>query len=155
MEATYSVTAQPARPRQDYFRLVGISTGTMLMILLAFGCSGQSDGDLTPVPATKVNFTVSLADVINENLVAKGGYVLANNVIIAQTKDGKFVAVSDNCTFDKTKLVFKSNESHFYCPADLSRYDTSGKVVVGPATLQLTKYMVEQNPATGTLVVHN
>ena len=98
---------------------------------------------------------LNLADKANENLTVKGGYVVMNNVIIAQTKSGNFVAVSVNCTNDKTKLVFKATENQFYCPLDLSRFDTTGKVISGPATLPLTAYKIEPNATAGTLVVHN
>lgn len=154
MEATLPSADLPSRPRQHFARQIVISLGTYLLMHLAFGCAGQSDGGLTPVP-TNVNLTLNLTDKSNENLAVKGGYVVSNNVIIAQTKEGKFVAVSVDCTFDKTKLIFKPAESQFYCPADLSRFDTSGKVVIGPATLPLTKYIVEQNVATGAITVHN
>lgn len=122
---------------------------------LAFGCSGQSGSDTTLVPVQGINFTLNLADKANENLTVKGGYVVMNNVIIAQTKSGTFVAVSVNCTFDKTRLVFKAAENQFYCPLDLSRYDTTGNIISGPATLPLTAYRIEPNAAAGTLVIRN
>ena len=155
MEATLPPTEHYALPRHTFFRPAGIGLVTLLLMHLALGCSGQSGADTTLVPVQGINFTLNLADKANENLTVKGGYVVTNNVIIAQTKSGNFVAVSVNCTNDKTRLVFKANENQFYCPLDLSRFDTTGKVISGPATLPLTAYKIEPNAAAGTLVVHN
>ena len=155
MEATLPPTEHPVSPRHTFFRPAGISLVTLLLMHLAFGCSGQSGSDTTLVPVQGINFTLNLADKANENLTVKGGYVVMNNVIIAQTKSGNFVAVSVNCTFDKTRLVFKAAETQFYCPLDLSRFDTTGKVVSGPAALPLTTYTIVPNAAAGTLVIHN
>ncbi|WP_026308562.1 ubiquinol-cytochrome c reductase iron-sulfur subunit [Spirosoma spitsbergense] len=155
METTLPPTEHHGSPRHTFFRSTGIGLVTLLLMHLAFGCSGQSGSDTTLVPVQGINFTLNLTDKANENLTVKGGYVITNNVIIAQTKSGNFVAVSVNCTYDKTRLVFKATENQFYCPADLSRFDTTGKVISGPATLPLTAYKIEPNAAAGTLVVHN
>ncbi len=155
METTLPSTEQAASPRPIFFRSAGIGLVTLLLMHLAFGCSGQSGADTTLVPVQGINFTLNLADKANENLTVKGGYVVMNNVIIAQTRSGNFVAVSVNCTFDKTRLIFKAAENQFYCPLDLSRYDTTGKVISGPATLPLTTYKIEPNAAAGTLLIRN
>ncbi|GAB2540734.1 hypothetical protein GCM10027085_34430 [Spirosoma aerophilum] len=111
--------------------------------------------DPTPETAQKVDFTLRLDDTANANLLVKGGYVITNKVIIAQTKDGVYVAVSANCTHANTILTFKLTENQFYCPLHLSRFDTTGKVVTGPATLPLLQYIVEPNLNNRTLRVHN
>ncbi len=155
METTLPRSEHNPVHRSTFLRPAGISLVTLLLMHLALGCSGQSGSDSTLVPVQGINFTLNLADKANENLTVKGGYVVMNNVIIAQTNSGSFVAVSVNCTNDKTKLVFRANDNQFYCPLDLSRFDTTGKVVSGPATLPLTAYKIEQNAAAGTLVVRN
>ncbi|WP_332369453.1 Rieske (2Fe-2S) protein [Spirosoma telluris] len=74
---------------------------------------------------------------------------------MVQTKDGKYVAVSANCTHEGTKLVYKLADNQFYCPLDLSRFDINGKVVAGPAQQSLTLYIIDSNFSAGTLRVHN
>lgn len=155
METTLPSTQHTASPRPVFFRSAGIGLVTLLLMHLAVGCSGQSGSDSTLVPVQGINFTLNLTDKANENLTVKGGYVVMNNVIIAQTRSGTFVAVSVNCTHDKTRLVYKAVENQFYCPLDLSRFDTTGKVISGPATLPLTAYKIEPNAAAGTLVIRN
>lgn len=134
-------TTLPTLDRHQFFRLVG--TGLVILLLSRFvaGCSGDNTPP-TPDGQQAVDFVVRLDDKANENLTIKGGYVIINNIIIAQTKAGQYVALSSQCTQDKTQLVYKPVENQFYCPKDLSRFDITGKVVAGPATKALTLYAV-------------
>ncbi|GAB4025490.1 hypothetical protein GCM10028809_06570 [Spirosoma gilvum] len=155
MDTTFLPSDQSTMHRQEFFRLVGISIGTILLKRCMIGCSDQADGNPPPTPTQKVDFTLRLDDKINENLTVKGGYVIANGVIVAQTKDGQYVAVSANCTHQNTQLVYKSVENQFYCPLHLSRFATNGSVIAGPAVVPLTQYTVEPNLSAGTIRVHN
>lgn len=138
--------------RHEFFRLVGTGIGAILLTRCMAGCVGP--GDEEPTPKQKTDFTLRLDDKANENLTVKGGYVVANNIIVAQTKDGNFVAVSADCTHAGTQLVFKSADNQFYCPLHLSRFDTSGKVLVGPASQPLTQYKVTPDLLARTVRVH-
>ncbi|RYF63953.1 MAG: Rieske (2Fe-2S) protein [Cytophagaceae bacterium] len=155
METTLHPMDNALMPRHEFFRLVGTSIGAILLSRCMAGCAGMENPDPTPDPSQKVDFILHLDDKLNANLLVKGGYVTSNGVIVAQTKDGKYVAVSANCTHQGTELTYKSVENQFYCPLHLSRFDTTGKVIVGPATLPLTQYTVEPNLAAGTIRVHN
>lgn len=155
METTLQPIDSAIMERQDFLRLVGTSIGAILLARCMAGCSGSGNMDPTPNTSQKIDFTLRLDDNLNANLLVKGGYVITNAIIVAQTKDGVYVAVSANCTHDKTILTFKPTENQFYCPLHLSRFDTTGKVITGPATVPLTQYIVEPNLAAGTLRVHN
>ncbi|QMW05125.1 QcrA and Rieske domain-containing protein [Spirosoma foliorum] len=155
METTLPSTDQPTMPRQAFLKLVGTSIGSIILTRSMAGCAGQGSSDPTPDPAQKVDFTLSLNDNANQNLLVKGGYVIVDNVMVVQTKDGKYVAVSAKCTYEGTKLVYKAADNQFYCPLDLSRFDTNGKVVSGPAKQPLTIYIIDSNLTSGTLRVHN
>lgn len=146
-------TTLPTMDRQEFFRIVGTGIGAILLSRCMAGCGAGSGGDPIPDPKQNVDFVVQLDDKANENLKVKGGYVIINNVIVAQTKDGNFVAVSAECTHQGTQLVYKSNDNQFYCPLHLSRFDTTGKVVVGPATQPLKQYTVTPNLPGGTVRV--
>lgn len=151
MESTRPTTDQPTMPRQEFFRLATGSLGAFLLM----GCAGRANGDPAPdaTAARKVDFVVRLSDKGNENLQTKGGYVIVNNVLVAHTSGGQFVAVAAGCTHEGTKLVYKPVENQFYCPLDLSRYDVTGKVVSGPASEPLQQYSVASDPIAGTLRV--
>ncbi|MFD2933322.1 QcrA and Rieske domain-containing protein [Spirosoma flavum] len=155
METTLYPMDNVLMPRHEFLRLVGTSIGAILLTRCMAGCAGQGNGDPTPDPSQKINFTLRLDDKVNENLLTKGGYVITNDIIVAQTKAGQFVAVSANCTHQGTELVYKSVENQFYCPLHLSRFDTTGKVIIGPATKPLTQYSVEVNLVAGTVRVYS
>lgn len=143
----------PTLSRHEFFRLVGTGVGAILLSQCAMGCGRESADDPAPGAARKIDFTVNLNDKVYENLRVKGGYVVVSDVIVAQTKDGNFVAVSANCTHAGTQLTYKSADNQFYCPLHLSRFDTTGKVLVGPATQSLKQYTVVPNLGTGMVRV--
>lgn len=160
METILSVADQPRIDRQEFLRLVGTTVGSILLIGSATGCAGAPSPDPAAAanqstPARKIDFSLNLNDKANESLKAKGGYVVVNDVIVAQTKDGLYIAVSAKCTHEGTLLVYKSVENQFYCPLDLSRFDAKGRVAVGPATQGLQQYLIVADPITGILRVSN
>ena len=140
--------------RHDFFRLVGTSVGVILLTHCSMGCSVQGGGDPTPV-IQNVDFTLRLADQANANLNVKGGYLIANDIIVAQTKDGKFIAVSANCTHQGTQLTYKLADNQFYCPLHASRFDSAGNVLMGPATQPLVQYLTVADMAAGTVRIHS
>ena len=146
--------------RHEFFRLVGTGIGAILLMRCVSGCAGPDNPDLMAaasgsVPARKIDFSINLSDKASENLKTKGGYIIQNDVIVAQTKDSQYVAVAANCTHQGTQLVFKPADNQFYCPLHLSRFDPAGKVIVGPATQALQPYTVTVEPTTGLLRVRS
>ena len=141
--------------RHDFFRIVGTSIGAILLTECSAACASRGGGDPTPITNQTVDFTLRLADKENENLRSKGGYVIINNVIVAQTKNGEFIAVAANCTHQGTQLTYKVADNQFYCPLHLSRFDNTGKVLMGPATQSLTQYVTVTDAAAGTVRVHS
>lgn len=159
METTLPTTEQRSMDRHEFFRLVGTGVGAILLMRCVSGCAGPDTDPVTAAsgstPARKIDFSINLNDKASENLKMKGGYLIQNDVIVAQTKDGKYVAVAANCTHQGTQLVFKPGDNQFYCPLHLSRFDTLGNVIVGPASQALQQYMVTVEPVTGLLRVTN
>ena len=142
--------------RSFLFSLASAGLVVMLLMRGLVGCGSQSGNDPLPNTPQRLDFVVRLDEKANENLRAKGGYTTVNDVLIAHTEDGQFVAVSAKCTYKEgTKLVYKAAENQFYCPLDLSRFSIVGKVIAGPATLPLTVYSTESNLSTGTVRVYN
>lgn len=140
----------PTMDRHEFFRLVGTSIGAILLTRCSAAC-GKGD---TVQPDPPIDFLINLNDRSNENLKVKGGYVIVNDIIVAQTNEGKYLAVSSKCTHqNNVALVYKAPENQFYCPLHLARFDATGKVVAGPATVALKQYSVN-DLANGTLRVH-
>ncbi|WP_338876573.1 Rieske (2Fe-2S) protein [Spirosoma sp. SC4-14] len=144
----------PTMDRHEFFRLVGTSIGAILLTRCSAACGQGDTVDTLVQPEPPIDFLINLNDRSNVNLKVKGGYVVINNIIVAQTKEGKYLAVSSKCTHQSNvALVYKATENQFYCPLHLSRFDAIGNVVAGPATKALTQYSVN-DLANGTLRVH-
>ncbi|AQG79122.1 ubiquinol-cytochrome c reductase iron-sulfur subunit [Spirosoma montaniterrae] len=137
--------------RQEFFRRVGTGVGAIWLMRCLAGCSSEANGDPAPNGGRNVDFTLNLTEKANEILKTKGGYVVVNDIIVAQTKDGQFVAVSANCTHQNTQLTYRPIENLFYCPLHLSRFDATGRVLNGPAAQALTAYKVTANLGANTV----
>ena len=136
--------------RNDFLRLVGTSIGVIAFTNCVSACGKES---VDAKPAATVDFTINWTKSPYDNLQTKGGYVVEQGVIIAQTQAGTLVAVSANCTHAQAKLVFQGGVNRFYCPLHQSAFSTGGAVQNGPATTALTTYRVTLNPATGDIRV--
>ncbi len=134
--------------------MAATGVGTLLLTRASAGCSSNSTEEPAPDAEQGIDFLVDLNAADNENLKQKGGYVVVNKVIVAQTNSGEYVAVSSKCTYQGTELVYRAKENQFYCPLDLSRFDVTGKVISGPATLPLKRYVIEE-AANSTLRVQS
>ncbi len=141
--------------RQEFFRRVGTGVGAIWLMRCLAGCTGEANGDPAPNGGRGIDFTLNLTEKANEILKTKGGYVVVNDIIVAQTKDGQFVAVSANCTHQNTQLTYRPVENLFYCPLHLSRFDTAGRVLNGPAVQSLTQFRVTYNTANQTVRVQS
>ncbi|MBO0947218.1 QcrA and Rieske domain-containing protein [Fibrella forsythiae] len=151
MENTTNLSSDTPLTRIDFMRLVGTSIGLIAFTNCVSAC-GKETGDLAP--AASVDFTVNWAKSPYSNLQTKGGYVVEQGVIVAQTLAGDFVAVSAVCTHDKNTLVFQGTSNRFYCPAHQSAFSTTGAVQNGPAVNSLKTYTVTVNQATGDIRVN-
>ena len=160
METTRPTIDQRMTNRHKLFHLVSVSVVAALLTCCTLACTGANNPDLTatasqPEPIRKINFDINLNDKTYESLKTKGGYVIVNDIIVAQTKDGQYLAFSAKCTHEGTRLVYRSVENQFYCPLDLSRFDAKGVVAAGPATQNLQQYLIVAEPTSGTLRVSN
>lgn len=136
--------------RQDFFRFMGLSMGAIYL----GGCVSKAED--VALNADLLDLTIQLDDARYSDLLKKGYYVVVNNrVIVANVQSNQFVAVSPKCTHEGTSLVFQANSNSFYCALDGSRYDLTGKVLNGPATLPLMLYKVANDQKSNTLRIFN
>ena len=150
MENLPALTPAPPLTRTEFMRLVGTSIGLIAFTNCVAACGKESTD---PAPAATVDFTINWANSPYSNLKSKGGYVVEQQVIIAQTLAGDFIAVSSICTHANNSLVFQGANNRFYCPAHMSGFSTAGIAINGPATVALKTYTVTVNQATGDIRV--
>lgn len=114
------------------------------------GCAKSTDGPSSGVSgSSNVDFTLDLNASANATLLANGGYLASNGVIVARTKAGTYIAVQRSCTHENYTLTYQSGSSRFYCPNHGATFSESGSVTQGPASRSLTTYKTQ---VTGTLL---
>lgn len=139
-----------ALSRHQFLRQLGFQ-GAALMAVYCAGqtltsCSG-SEG-VTPAPLSSA-ITVDLTSAANAALKTVGGYIVTNNVVVANTTQG-YVAVTVVCSHEGEKKVRLQN-NEFYCPEHGARYDLNGKGLNANGNRGLTVYKVTQSGNTLTI----
>ena len=136
--------------RQDFFKMVGTGFGAVLLAHCMSGC-GESEAAVVAPNATKVDFTININDAAFSALRNKGGFTYNQGVIIARTLDDSFLAVSEACPHQGTRVTFVSGDSSFFCPNHGSTFNSSGVVTKSPAATSLTRYNHTFSNNTGEL----
>ena len=136
--------------RKAFFSSLGFSAGMIFIAPVMTACS-KSETDTTTSGTTNtsaVDFTLDLSSPTYSALNNNGGSVVKDNIIIARTSAGAFVALSSICTHQQYNLIsFESAASRFHCPNHGSNFATDGTVINGPALTALKKYNTQ---LTGT-----
>lgn len=125
--------------RHQFLRNLGLGGAA----LVAVYCSGTAltsctnEGSIAPIPSG--GLTLDLTAPANAALKNSGGYVVQNNIVVANVGSGKYVAVTHICSHEQKKeVIFQNNE--FYCTAHGARFDTTGKGLNGNGSKGLTVY---------------
>ena len=131
--------------RKDFINALGVSTATLLLATCFGGCSKPGGTDMgtnptPPAPPTNIDFSLNLTQTENANLGTNGGYIYKNNIIIARTMTGTYIAVAMACTHQGTTLVFDGANNRFFCNNHGSSFSTTGTVNNGPAAMNLKQY---------------
>ena len=143
--------------RRDLIQKVLIG-GTTLVIVPAVinSCSKDDESDNGGNNNTGTNkLTIDLTDQNYAALNTAGGFVViaAKKVIVANSGNNVFVALSSECTHDGCTVTYNATSNNFPCPCHQSLFSSTGTVVNGPATTALKSYPVvkEGNVLTITL----
>jgi cytochrome b6-f complex iron-sulfur subunit len=138
--------------RKEFLSLLGLSVGGAVVVSCLHSCT--KDSSVTPGGSggntggsTKVDFTLDLADQSNAALNTNGGFLVKNDVIVAKTTSGVFIAVAAACPHQGTTITYQGNNQQFRCPNHGSTFSETGSVTMGPASSALKQYKTE---LTGT-----
>lgn len=128
--------------RKTFVKLTGLALGT----ILSAGCfPGCEDEDSSNNASAKVDFNINLDDPKYSSLKNNGGFVIVNDILIAKTLEGTYVAVSAKCTHEGKQITFRPTNNDFHCPSHDSIFSLQGKRMSGPAKKDLIQYKVEVN----------
>lgn len=130
--------------RAKFLKSIGMS-GTA--IFAATYCTGLlsscvNEDSANPTPIT-TGTTIDLSAAQYTKLNTKGNYVIINNIVVAHTNEGKFVAVPLTCSHEQRKEVtYRTNE--FYCTAHGARFDNAGVGLNNDGRKGLKLYTISQ-----------
>lgn len=126
--------------RKEFLASIGISAATVA-VFSCVGCSKGATG--TPTAPTGVDFTLDLSASANANLGTNGGYIYSNGIIIAKSTSGAYLAVSQYCTHQTYKVIFKSNTNQFYCNNHGATFSATGVSSGIETKIPLTQYSTQ------------
>jgi cytochrome b6-f complex iron-sulfur subunit len=115
------------------------------------GGSPTSPGGISAAALPTISGTVSGASIVvtidgSSPLAAAGSLAFvqssAGSVLVARTSQDAFSALSTACTHAACAITGYSGQT-FVCPCHGSQFDTSGRVVMGPAQIALRQYTTQ------------
>lgn len=144
--------------RGDFLRSLGLSSAALLSFYcLGSGLTACSSKSNDPTPATTpastagfsgnatlgsgtIDFTLDLTAPAYAKLTSNGGFIYQNDIVVARTNNGGYVALAKACTHQGTSVEYQPNVNNFYCPNHGSRFANSGSVLNGPAAQSLQSF---------------
>jgi cytochrome b6-f complex iron-sulfur subunit len=138
--------------RHQFLRQMGLGGSALVAVYCAGSLSSCSNDTITPSSTTPEIITIDLSAKNNEALLNNGGYIVTQDVVIARTDTGNYVAVTLICSHEGNKAITYQT-SEFLCTVHGARYDNSGKGlnVNGTKGLKVYPTMVSGNILTITL----
>ena len=126
--------------RKAFLSLVGLSAGSLVLASCLDSCKKK---DKTS-KSTK-DFTLDLTAPANAALNTNGGYLVNDEVIVAKTTAGSYIAVAAACTHNGTTIQYDGSNNRFHCPNHGANFNNSGGVINGPATTALQQFNTQLN----------
>jgi cytochrome b6-f complex iron-sulfur subunit len=102
-----------------------------------------------PNPTT-IDLDLSLP--ANAALNNTGGSITVQGIIVINTGNGNYSALSSTCTHQGCTVAYIAGAGNIQCPCHGSVYSTTGSVINGPAPRALASYPVN---LTGTILTIN
>lgn len=132
--------------RKEFLSALSIS-----LAAVCAGCSLASCGstpkneDPQPAPNTGTGNAVLTANLATD-IKNVGESTISNGVILVRLAQANvaasFSAVQVACTHQGTAINYNTAQGIYICPNHGSRFDTTGKVLLGPAAVALKQYQV-------------
>jgi cytochrome b6-f complex iron-sulfur subunit len=128
--------------RRDVIHKVAMG-GTVLFLVPSVFESCTKDASTNPSPnivdnSSKINLDLTLA--ANSTLNNTGGWLIVQNIIVINTGNNNFTALSSVCTHQGCTVGYNSGSGNIQCPCHGSVFSTDGNVVSGPAQTSLKTY---------------
>ena len=134
--------------RRDFCRRLASTAGVAVLL---WNCGGNPASSIpgTSLPTMNGGVTgagVNVAIAATSPLGAAGGMALVassvGNVLVTRTSATTFTALTAQCTHEAC-VVSSSTGQSFVCPCHGSEFDTSGRVIIGPAVAPLRQFQTQ------------
>ncbi len=139
--------------RLEFLKKMGLSGASLMAVYCGVTMSSCKNEDNTTPASTGKTATYDITTVKNGDLKNKGGFFVdnANNIVIANTSDNGYVAVTLICTHQQNKnIIYSTNK--FLCTVHGANFDNTGKnLSVAPSPLTTYKVVQSGNVLTVTL----
>jgi cytochrome b6-f complex iron-sulfur subunit len=139
----------PPQTRREFCSQACQAVGLAAMAGALHACGGGGLTGASSVPAlprvsgSVTNSAITLTIDSSSPLASVGGAALVQTAdglfLVAQTGPGSFTALASTCTHQACTITGFENQD-YVCPCHGSRFDTSGRVVNGPAVTPLRSF---------------
>lgn len=139
--------------RLEFLKKMGLSGASLMAVYCGVTMTSCKNEEATTPATTTKTATYDITTVKNGELKNKGGFFVdaTNNIVIANTSDNGFVAVTLVCTHANNKNIIYSTDK-FRCTVHGATFDNTGKnLSVAPSPLTTYKVTQSGNILTVTL----
>jgi len=124
--------------------MIGTGTTVLLPASILSSCSEDPAEDDTDGTNGNDKLEINLDDAVNSDLNSDGGYRIVSGIIVINTGNENFVALSSACTHEGCAVEYDNSANNLPCDCHGAVFSTSGSVLNGPATVPLKKYQVSR-----------
>ena len=125
--------------RKEFLGQIGLGAAFVLTASCLGSCTKENFA-----PTGSVDFTLDLTDSQNSALLQDGGYIVVDNVVVARTTSGDYVAATRICSHEGSRqIIFRNNE--WYCTDHGARFDLNGGGLNRDGSKGLYIYQVERS----------
>ena len=140
--------------RFEFLKKMGLSGASLMAVYCGVTMSScKNEENTAPAASTGKTVTFDMGTATYTKLLTKGGFFVdnTNNVVVANTSDNGYVAVTLVCTHQGNKnIIYSTNK--FACTVHGATYDNTGKnLSVAPSPLKTYKVSQAGNVLTVTL----
>ncbi|MEO1711938.1 MAG: Rieske 2Fe-2S domain-containing protein [Bacteroidota bacterium] len=121
--------------RKEFLNQVGVGAALVMTGMCFQQCSRE--------PSGTVDLTLDLTDPEYSNLSQDGGYVVVEEVVVARTSNGDYVAATQICSHQGFKQVKFNADDEFQCSVHGARFDLQGDGLNSNGSGGLTIYNTE------------
>lgn len=126
--------------RRDFIHKISAGAAIALVVTGIGSCLSPSEDP----QATPVDFILNLN--LLPQLTKSGGFLIKENVLVAKTTQGDYIAATLICSHEQErKVMYDEANNQFHCTAHDARFDASGKGLNNNGKRNLTTYITELN----------